>query len=66
VSGQLPWASLPLNLLASAVAYSRVHTGVHYPADTIIGASIGTASAALTTRLANRVMRRRHSARPAA
>lgn len=30
----------------SGVAYSRVHTGVHYPADTIIGALIGAASAA--------------------
>jgi PAP2 superfamily len=30
-----------LRTLASAVAYSRVHTGVHYPTDVIIGSLIG-------------------------
>ena len=36
-----PWLSLVLHLLATGVAYSRVHTGVHYPGDTVIGAVIG-------------------------
>ncbi len=27
----LPAASVPLGLLAGAVGYSRIHTGVHYP-----------------------------------
>lgn len=36
-----PWLSLVLHLLAAGVAYSRVHTGVHYPGDTVIGAVIG-------------------------
>jgi undecaprenyl-diphosphatase len=54
VGEQAPALSLPIELLATAVAYSRVHTGVHYPGDTIVGASIGAASAALTTQLAQR------------
>jgi membrane-associated phospholipid phosphatase len=39
----LPAAAAPLRTLAAAVGYSRVHTGVHYPADVIIGAMIGVA-----------------------
>jgi undecaprenyl-diphosphatase len=35
---------LPLRLLATAVAYSRIHTGVHYPGDVIVGALIGGAA----------------------
>ncbi|GAA2833269.1 phosphatase PAP2 family protein [Kitasatospora paracochleata] len=42
----LPWASAPLGLLAAAVGYSRVHTGVHYPGDVAAGAVLGMASAA--------------------
>lgn len=37
-----PTAAFPLHLLAGAVAYSRVHTGVHYPGDVIMGALLGT------------------------
>ena len=48
VGTQLPRLSLPLQLLAAAVAYSRVHTGVHYPSDVIVGGAIGSASAAVT------------------
>jgi undecaprenyl-diphosphatase len=51
VGTQLPRLALPLQLLAAAVAYSRIHTGVHYPSDTIVGASIGMASAAATASL---------------
>ena len=36
--------------LAGAVAYSRVHTGVHYPSDVAAGAVIGVGSAALVHR----------------
>ncbi|MEU0743409.1 phosphatase PAP2 family protein [Streptomyces sp. NPDC006134] len=42
----LPGAAVPLGALASAVAYSRVHTGVHYPGDVAAGAVLGIASAA--------------------
>jgi membrane-associated phospholipid phosphatase len=44
-----PAAAVPLHALAAVVAYSRVHTGVHYPADVLAGALIGTALAQLTT-----------------
>jgi membrane-associated phospholipid phosphatase len=35
---------LPLRILATAVAYSRIHTGVHYPSDVIVGGLIGSAA----------------------
>jgi membrane-associated phospholipid phosphatase len=41
VGQTLPTVAAPLRLLASAVGYSRVHTGVHYPGDVVIGAVIG-------------------------
>jgi undecaprenyl-diphosphatase len=37
-----PGIALPLRLLAAVVAYSRVHTGVHYPGDVIVGALVGS------------------------
>ncbi|MFB7087560.1 phosphatase PAP2 family protein [Streptomyces sp. NPDC056296] len=42
----LPAAAVPLGALASAVGYSRVHVGVHYPGDVAAGAVLGIASAA--------------------
>ena len=55
VGREQPWLGLSLRLLAAAVAYSRVHTGVHYPGDVVvgalIGASTGQAVADLTIRL---------------
>uniref|UniRef100_UPI000AE4B2B1 phosphatase PAP2 family protein n=1 Tax=Streptomyces acidiscabies TaxID=42234 RepID=UPI000AE4B2B1 len=46
VSTALPVTTVPLGLLACAVGYSRVHTGVHYPGDVIAGAVLGTGAAA--------------------
>jgi undecaprenyl-diphosphatase len=46
-----PAASLPLHALAGAVAYSRVHTGVHYPLDAIAGSVLGAALSQMTRRL---------------
>ena len=54
VGGELPAMALPLRLLASAVAYSRVHTGVHYPADVVAGSIVGAAAAAVVRRTARR------------
>ncbi|MEV6177241.1 phosphatase PAP2 family protein [Streptomyces sp. NPDC052016] len=54
VGPALPAAAVPLGLLACAVGYSRVHTGVHYPGDVIAGALLGTGSAALVLSLAAR------------
>jgi membrane-associated phospholipid phosphatase len=48
VGGVLPVASIPLQGLAALVAYSRVHTGVHYPGDVVAGAIAGTILARLT------------------
>lgn len=50
----LPGAAVPLRGLAALVAYSRVHTGVHYPGDVIAGALAGTVLAQLTTRALDR------------
>ena len=52
----LPPAAIPLRALAALVAYSRVHTGVHYPGDVIAGALIGTALAQVTTHALDRRM----------
>ena len=43
VGQTLPLAAAPLRLLASVVGYSRVHTGVHYAGDVVMGAVIGAA-----------------------
>ena len=41
VGAEIPVLGGPLRGLAGAVAYSRVHTGVHYPTDVIVGSIIG-------------------------
>jgi len=55
----LPPAAIPLRALAALVAYSRVHTGVHYPGDVIAGALMGTTLAQLTTHALERAPTRR-------
>jgi membrane-associated phospholipid phosphatase len=42
-----PVPAIPLRLLAALVAYSRVHTGVHFPGDVLAGALVGAAVAEL-------------------
>lgn len=54
VGSVLPYDAIPIRALAALVAYSRVHTGVHYPADAIGGALIGAALAQATTRTLDR------------
>jgi undecaprenyl-diphosphatase len=43
---------------AGVVAYSRVHTGVHYPSDVLVGASIGVGSGLLAARVVHRLRER--------
>ena len=50
VESVLPVEVIPIRALASLVAYSRVHTGVHYPADALAGAFLGTTLAQLACR----------------
>lgn len=49
-----PALSAPLRALATVVGYSRVHTGVHYPADVVAGAFIGVTAAEIAARLLDR------------
>ena len=42
VGASLPGLAVPLRGLAALVAYSRVHTGVHYPGDVLVGSLLGT------------------------
>lgn len=44
----LPLAGAPLHVLAALVAYSRIHTGVHYPGDVLAGALLGATIADIT------------------
>jgi len=46
----LPWTAPPLSALAALVAYSRVHTGVHYPIDVIAGSLCGITLATASNR----------------
>jgi membrane-associated phospholipid phosphatase len=54
VGHTLPAAAIPLHALAALVAYSRVHTGVHFPADVVIGSLIGTVCAQAATHALDR------------
>jgi membrane-associated phospholipid phosphatase len=52
VGGYLPVVGVFLRFLAAAVAYSRVHTGVHYPGDVVIGSLIGGGIGGIVSRTA--------------
>ena len=43
-----PRAGLPLHALAATVGYSRVHTGVHFPGDVVVGGLVGIGLARVT------------------
>jgi diacylglycerol kinase family enzyme/membrane-associated phospholipid phosphatase len=51
VALQSPAVGVPVAVAAAAVAYSRVHTGVHYPSDVVVGAAIGASTAVLLRRV---------------
>jgi len=64
VAEAIPALGVPLRGLATAVAYSRVHTGVHYPGDVIVGSLVGMAVGEGTAR-GSRALRKRLPARSA-
>jgi membrane-associated phospholipid phosphatase len=59
VGASLPELAAPLRGLAAAVAYSRVHTGVHYPGDVVVGSLVGTTIGQATALAAQALFRRR-------
>jgi membrane-associated phospholipid phosphatase len=58
VAAAAPEAGIPLSAAAALVAYSRVHTGVHYPVDVIAGSVAGGALAPLAVTALERRRRR--------
>jgi membrane-associated phospholipid phosphatase len=63
VGRHVPVLAVPIRLLAAAVAYSRVHTGVHYPGDVVIGSVTGAGTAAMVAAVADRAARARAATR---
>jgi membrane-associated phospholipid phosphatase len=59
VAADAPQAGLILNAAAAIVAYSRVHTGVHYPGDVIAGSLTGAALAPIAVSALRRLRARR-------
>lgn len=59
VTHELPTVGIPLHAAAAVVAYSRVHTGVHYPLDVIAGSVLGSALSPVATKLLDRRRARR-------
>jgi membrane-associated phospholipid phosphatase len=58
VGRHLPGLAVPIRLLAAGVGYSRVHTGVHYPGDVVIGSVLGSGTAAMTAAACDRFLSR--------
>lgn len=58
IGSQLPIAGAALRFLAGAVAYSRVHTGVHYPGDAAVGSLVGAGIGGVVAGVARRWMSR--------
>jgi membrane-associated phospholipid phosphatase len=59
VGRHLPGLAVPIRLLAAGVAYSRVHTGVHYPGDVVIGSVVGGGTGAMVAAAFDRLPLRR-------
>jgi membrane-associated phospholipid phosphatase len=59
-----PWLGLALRFLSATVAYSRVHTGVHYPGDVVVGSLIGEGIGQAVAGLMDQLPPTRWSSRP--
>ena len=55
VGRHLPVLAIPVRLLAGAVAYSRVHIGVHYPGDVAVGSMLGSGIASIVASAGDRL-----------
>ena len=64
VTHELPTVGIPIHGAAAVVAYSRVHTGVHYPLDVIVGAVVGAALSPVATTWLDRRRTRRADRKP--
>ena len=53
----LPSVTVPLHAMAGTVAYSPIHTGVHYPGDVVVGSFVGFIVGTAVSALARRVSR---------
>ena len=58
VSAGVPELRWPLRVAAAVVAFSRVYTGVHYPGDVLVGASVGAGLGHLTSTVASKLQHR--------
>ena len=59
-----PRLGLALRFLAASVAYSRVHTGVHYPGDIVVGSLIGEGTGQAVAGLIDRLAQSRRLSVP--
>jgi len=59
----LPRLSVPLLVLAAAVAWSRVYVGVHFPFDVVAGAALGVAIGVTVIRVLPRLAAARRRSR---
>ena len=58
VSSAAPALGIPMRLAAACVAYSRVHTGVHYPGDVVAGSLIGITAGEIASVMVSGILRR--------
>ena len=52
---------VPAFMWAGAVGYSRMHLGVHYPSDVLVGAILGSGSAFLSSYLTEKIQLKRRT-----